>query len=377
LRHLDGVPAQDRDRAWLETALRLAHSLYFLGRFPETLRLLDDGRERLEWVDDAGLSGPYYFWLSHTYSHVGDRKRTIEHAEQAIVEGERCGDAATVGRAHYVLARSAWWSGENVWGVEHGRQAVAVLEQAREQWWLAQSYCATGINYCWMGEFESAIQMATRAYAIGESIGDARIQSYALWNRGWYQAASGAAAAGIAACQQSLQQSPDPFNTTAATGWLGYAYLEARQPGLAVPYLEPSLASWTQYEYGPLIGLFTGWLADALRGLGDLERSAQLAHRAVDLSRRLEFWWAAGWAERVLGHIAWERGDPHEARNRLSRALETYKSIQSRFEMARTLIALTALSRDLGDEPQAERQLCEARELFMAVGADQYLESRA
>jgi tetratricopeptide (TPR) repeat protein len=195
-----------------------------------------------------------------------------------------------------------------------------------------------------MGEFESAIQMATRGYAIGESIGDARIQSYALWNQGWYQAASGAAAAGIAACQQSLQQSPDPFNTTAATGWLGYAYLEARQPALAVPYLEQSLASWTQYEYGPLIGLFTGWLADAVRSLGDLERAAQLAQRALNLSGRLEFWWAAGWAERVLGHIARDHGDPYAARNRLGSALETYQSnftrelhqLQSAFETAST-----------------------------------------
>jgi tetratricopeptide (TPR) repeat protein len=224
-----------------------------------------------------------------------------------------------------------------------------------------------------MGEFEPAIEMATRGHAIGESIGDARIQSYALWNLGWYQASRGAADAGIAACQQSLQQSPDPFNTTAAAGWLGYAYLEARQPALAVPYLEQSLASWTQYEYGPLIGLFTGWLADALRGTGDLEQAAQLAQRALDLSRRLEFWWAAGWAERLLGHIARKRGDPHLARKRFGGALATYQSIHSRFEMARTLLALTELSRDLGDEPQAERLLREAHELFTAVGADQYL----
>jgi tetratricopeptide (TPR) repeat protein len=171
----------------------------------------------------------------------------------------------------------------------------------------------------------------------------------------------------------SRRQSPDPFNTAAATGWLGYAYLEACQPGLAVPYLEQSLANWTQYKYGPLIGLYTGWLADALRGLGDLERGAKLGQEALDFSRRLEFWWAAGWAERVLGLIARQRGDTHSARNRLGTALETYRSIHSRFEMARTLLALTELSRDLGDEPQAKRLLREAHELFMAVGADQYL----
>src|SRR6185503_11431812 len=102
------------------------------------------------------------------------------------------------GRAHYVLARSAWWSGENVWGVDHGRQAVTLLEQTQERWWLAQSYCTTGINYCLMGEFGSALEMAAQGVGVGGLIGDARVQSYALWNRGWYLAASGAFADGIA-----------------------------------------------------------------------------------------------------------------------------------------------------------------------------------
>jgi tetratricopeptide (TPR) repeat protein len=373
LRHIDGVPPADRDRAWLDAALQLVHSLYFLGRFPESLEVLDAGHEHLERVNDAGLSARYHFWLSHTFSHVGDRKRTVQHAEQAIAEGQQAGDSATVGRAHYVLARSAWWSGENVRGVDHGRQAMKHLEQTPEQWWLAQSYCATGINYCWMGEFDSALQMATRGYALGESIGDARIQSYALWNRGWYLAARGAAADGIAACQESLRRSPDPFNSAAATGWLGYAFLEAGQADMAVPYLDQSLARWTQFEYGPLVVLFTSWLADAVRLLGDVDRGEQLAQRALDLNPQSQFWWAAGWAERVLGHVARERGDLHAASDRLRGALETYRSIHSRFEMARTQIALSALSRDLGDDMEAQRLSRAANELFVAVGADQYV----
>ena len=44
---------------------------------------------------------------------------------------------------------------------------------------------------------------------------------------------------------------------------LGEAYLEAGESASAVPHLEESLARWTEYEYGPLIALFTGWLGDA------------------------------------------------------------------------------------------------------------------
>jgi hypothetical protein len=136
--------------------------------------------------------------------------------------------------------------------------------------------------------------------------------------------------------------SPDPFNTTAATGWLGYAYLEAGQPAAALPWLEQSLAGWTRFEYGPLIVLFTAWLADATWRSGDLDRAAQLAQRALDVNRHREFRWAAGWAERVLGHIARERGDAHAAGHRFGRALGIYRSIKSRFETARTLVDLAS-----------------------------------
>jgi hypothetical protein len=90
-----------------------------------------------------------------------------------------------------------------------------------------------------MGEFESALEMAARGFALGESIGDARVRNYSLWNRGWHLAASCAAADSIAACQESLRQSLDPFNTAVATGWLGYAFLEAGRAEVVGSYRTP------------------------------------------------------------------------------------------------------------------------------------------
>jgi class 3 adenylate cyclase len=57
-----------QDRLMLDLALRLTHSLYFLGRFQETLDLLLRQQECLGRLQAPVLTGPYYFWLSHTYS---------------------------------------------------------------------------------------------------------------------------------------------------------------------------------------------------------------------------------------------------------------------------------------------------------------------
>jgi predicted ATPase len=104
-------PAAEQDRLILDLVLRLAHSLYFLGRFQETLDLLLPQYERLERLQDPVLTGPYDFWLSHTYSYLGDQERAAQHAQHAIAEAARCGDDATMGKAYYVLAREGFWSG--------------------------------------------------------------------------------------------------------------------------------------------------------------------------------------------------------------------------------------------------------------------------
>jgi hypothetical protein len=64
-------PTVVQDRLILDLVLRLVHSLYFLGRFQETLDLLLQQQVRLGRLQDAVLTGPYYFWLSHTYSYMG------------------------------------------------------------------------------------------------------------------------------------------------------------------------------------------------------------------------------------------------------------------------------------------------------------------
>jgi predicted ATPase len=64
--HVARLPVEARDRHTLELTLRLVHSLYFLGRFQETLDTLLQQRESLERLEDPTLAGPYYCWLSHT-----------------------------------------------------------------------------------------------------------------------------------------------------------------------------------------------------------------------------------------------------------------------------------------------------------------------
>ena len=106
------------------------NSLYFLGRMEESRDLLVDQKARMETLGDCRISGPYYFWLGHTYSHLGDNEGADSSAKRAIEEGQRCEDLGTMGRGHYVICREGFFTGRLVEGVEHGRKAVSLLGRA-------------------------------------------------------------------------------------------------------------------------------------------------------------------------------------------------------------------------------------------------------
>jgi predicted ATPase len=136
LRHVDRLPPAGQDRPLVGIVLRLAHSFYFLARVRDTLDLLQAHRGRLENLRDPTLAGPYYFWLSHTYSYLSEYDRASEAARRALEEATRCGDDATLGKAQYMVARIGFGAGRFREGVDHGRRAIPLLERAEEWLWV-------------------------------------------------------------------------------------------------------------------------------------------------------------------------------------------------------------------------------------------------
>jgi predicted ATPase len=142
LGHVESLPTAARDRRRLDIVIRLAHSFYFLGRMQDTLDLLLQYQTQVEQLQEPALAGPYYFWLGHTYSYLGDQERAAQSAQRALEEGQCCEDDATMGRAYYLLARRGFLLCQYPQGVEHGLQAITLLERAQEGLWLGQAYWA-------------------------------------------------------------------------------------------------------------------------------------------------------------------------------------------------------------------------------------------
>src|SRR5688572_8664612 len=194
----------------LHVALGHAHSLYFLGRFRESVDVLLPHEARVARLDDPALTAAYSFWLAHMFSRLGDQRRAAAYAHSAIDSATRAGDQATLGKAHGLLALEGHWSGGTADGIEHGKKAIDLLAPLADQrWWLGMSHFYLAMNHLLTGDYECALAEADRADAVGKQIGDPRLQTYAGFTTGLIEIERGASAAAVEVTRRSLSLAPD------------------------------------------------------------------------------------------------------------------------------------------------------------------------
>jgi DNA-binding SARP family transcriptional activator len=362
---LERLPADaTRERTALALTLREAQSLYFLGRFRESVDLLERHERRVDQLDDPSFSGSYRFWLGHMYARLGDRERATSHARRALEEATRAGDTATLGKAHGVLGLESYWLGRPQQGLEHEQQAITLLERAGETWWLAMAHFYLGMNALLAGRFHLGLDAAERARELGESLEDRRLQSYGLFLGGWVHATRGEPAIAIEKCEQSLALAADPVNACYATALLGYANLEDGNDERAISLLEQAVRELERFDFRQWQGWFTVILADAELRHGRPAAARELASRGLTIVTGAGFRAAMGWARHVLGRAALAGARLDAADEELSEASRIFDAIEAPFEQARLRLDLAVLGHARGATDAAAQHLRAALHAF-------------
>jgi len=372
-RRVERLPeGADRDRRILEVAMRHAHSLYFLGRFRESVEVLLPHEARLARLNDPAPAAAYSFWLAHMYSRLGDQRRAADSAHRAIEAATRASDEATLGKAHGLLALEGHWSGRSRDGIAHGREAIRLLGPRPDQrWWLAMAYFYVAMNHLLAGEFEAALGEAARAEAVGKEIGDPRLQTYAEFTAGWVEASRGNHEAAVALCRRSREQAPDRVSRAYASMLVGYALLEQGEHRPARAILEPVAAELESFGFPQWHAWASALTAETHRLDGALDLAATFVGRALEVATRAEYWYAVGFAERIAARIARDRGDDAEARRALERAVQTFEGIGAAFEAARTRLDVAVTAR-AGDPERARSEIATAMAAFESLGVPAY-----
>jgi tetratricopeptide (TPR) repeat protein len=364
--HVERLPAERRERTYLDVVLKQVLSLFLLGRLPEALELLLAQRGRLERLADPAVTGPYYFWLAHTYCIGGDRNQAAAAAERALAEAERCSDRATLGKTWYVLAVEDLWRSQPRSGVAHAQTAVTLLQDTGERYWLGIAYWMLGYHQSVLGDFDAALATLAQAGAVGEALADPRLQSYATFTIGFNLALRGERQAAVDACARAMEYARDPFTRAVSLGMLGYAYLEQGEPGNAIPRLEEAIRHFAEFQTHQYILMFGAYLSEACVQAGDLAHGRELAERVLELAKRFLWPVGSGWAHRALGQVERHGSDRAGARAHYEKALEIFASIPVPLEIGRTHLALAELAQEEGRTSDATGHLESAGRLFAA-----------
>lgn len=374
LRHAERLPAEARDRCVLDLVIRQAECLFYLGHRQDAVTLLLVYHEPVQRLQDPVVASAYYAQLTDNYSFLGQREQAAHNAQRALEEAQRGQDVLTTGRAYSVLSREDYFAGRLLQAVEHSEQAVALLERTTDRFLLGRALNALGLSYYFLGDLRRALKATARAEALGEATGDRRLQTQGAARKGWSLATCGDWEAGIAACQQALACSPDAFETAYGRGLLGYAYLEKGEQAAALPVLEQAVQEAVQYRSAQVQSWFKTLLGEAYRVNQQLDQAHDLAQQGLELARRIEYQWGAALAQRTLGRIAHSRGNLAEARTYFQAARDTFASIHSRFELARTHLDLATLAHAQGDAEAAAAHLSIARAWFTRLQVPKYVE---
>ena len=202
----------------------------------------------------------------------------------------RSGDDRTAGKAEYVLCRETFWHSRLDESIAHGDRGAALLGRAGDLWWEGQCRCFLNLALYHAGDLDAALESIARGRAIGEAMGDMRLQSYSGWNIALVEATRLNTELAIAEATRSLEISPDPLNTAFASGsWLRARGARGSRGG--DPWLERS--TQMLYRFGVLrtAGWMHGYLARCRvcawdcstrpgpRRLGALETTLTTGHR--------------------------------------------------------------------------------------------------
>jgi hypothetical protein len=129
-----------------------------------------------------------------------------------------------------------------------------------------------------------------------------------------------------------------------------------------------------QLQRHRLHGLYTTLLGKASLIQGDLDKAHDLALQGLTLCSETDYRIGVGWAQRVLGRIAWARGILTPAEQHVREALAIFTTLPARFEIGRTHLLLLDLVHLQVRDAEAAKHSATAIELFATSHAPMYLE---
>jgi tetratricopeptide (TPR) repeat protein len=370
----DHLPDKDRDSCCSDLVIRLADSLFYLGRRNDSIESLLNHEDRLKRIQRPDLECKYFLYLSRNYSFQGDRERALHHAQRSLEEAKRVEDKESMGRAYVLMALETGFAGSIKQGITYSEQAVLILENTEDHRYLAMAYYLLGFQSIYHGDFRRAKDAATHLGALSEEMGDPSRQAHSRHLLGLRATMMGEWDKGIDHYRRALDIAPDLYEEAIILGFLGYGYLEKGDQIKAVTILENAVEQANQYRSRQVQNWFMSYLGEAYAANGRTEEAHKLVSQGLNLAKEIMNPRGVAIAQRALGRISLRLGNFLDAEIHLQEALSSFNRIQARPGEARTHLDLAALAHAQGNQSITITHLNKSYSLFKRLQAPKFLE---
>ena len=368
----------DALRRAVDVRLELRNPLFLLGQFDELNRSLREAEAIAQGIGDHKRLGRVLNFLTGYYDLVGEHGRAIESGARGLHFNK--GDLELNTVTHYYMGLAYHHMGQYRQSITTLNQALYAVNDERYKYErfgtanVISVVCRSWLTQCCaqLGEFKDGIPIAETGIRIAEESEHAYSLAYAYCSLGFLLLVKGDLEQAIRALERSrniCEASEIRVLTTHVGSNLGYAYALAGRLDDAIPLMEKA------EEQSELIGRKAGWsLRLTWHGqtcllAGQIDAAREHGQHALALAADTGERGYQAWALKLLGDVAQEQSpDLAQARSYYDQSM----TLANQLEM-RPLQAHIHLS--LGQLHRRENQIDHARnELSLALTSYRSLE---
>ncbi len=352
----------ERQGDYDQALLRLTAARHALDGVPLPMPM-----ERAQILNDIG-------WIHFLRGNVAEAERYLNDGLSLVKDTSHY---AIIAQLYNSLGGVCYQKGELEQAAEFVRQSLAQRQTMGDRVGVARSYNNLGLLNWRRGDYEGALSNFQKALDRLARIGDIEALAFTHTNLGLLQMDRGELEAAREHLDYSLEAARrigHPLEIARAHMHLARGRLYLGEARAAIDDLEESRRIFRELESQENLVEVCHLLGECWADLGDLDQAQAWGQQGHDLalkpggaapSRSGEY----GRVLRLLGKIAYHRGQHEAARAYLRESSEIFEALGDRLELGRTQIqsALAALRQN--DRDQALAQLQQAWSTFHALGA--------